>query len=262
MNFSIIISLFVAILIFLFAPNLENNTLNLLLQPTAIIIVIGGTLCASFINFSFTIVVNAIKSAAGIFSSKSDNKMKIIDEIIHISYFTRHNSLLELQNIIDKIEYPFLRRGLQLAVDIDNPQLIYEILGAEISYDEEQELINSRVFESMGGYAPTFGIVGAVLGLIQIMSYIQQPEILANGIATAFVATLYGVGIANLIFLPIAGNMKLNLRKEVMFKEAVLQAIISITMRENPTIIEEKLIGYLKYNNRTYTKNHKKESYA
>lgn len=227
----------------------------MLLQPTAIVIVIGGTFCASFINFSYQTVFQAMNSSMNIFKKTPNNKIKIVDEIIQISYFARHNSLLELEGIADRIQDNFLRRGLKLAIDIDNPQLLFEILGAEIAYDEEQELINSRVFEAMGGYAPTFGIVGAVLGLIQTMSNIQQPEVLANGIATAFVATLYGVGIANLIFLPIAGNMKLKLREEVMFKEAILQAIISITMRENPAIIEEKLIAYLKYNNKKYPKN-------
>ncbi len=249
---SAIIALLVAIGIFVFAPNVENQTLNLLLQPTAIFIVLGGTFCASILNFSITTVYKATISATEIFKNKPSKKITVIDELLQIAYFARHNTLLDLQNIIEKIQHPFLKRGLKLAIDVENPQLLYDILEAEISYDEEQELINSRVFEAMGGYAPTFGIVGAVLGLIQVMGYIQQPEILANGIATAFIATLYGVGIANLIFLPIAGNMKLKLREEVLFKEALLQAIISIVMRENPSIIEEKLIAYLKYNNKKY----------
>ncbi len=98
--------------------------------------------------------------------------------------------------------------------------MIYDILKAEISYDEEEELINSRVFEALGGYAPTFGIVGAVFGLIQIMGYIQQPDILAQGIAVAFVSTLYGVGFANLLFLPVAGKLKMNTREKILFKRS------------------------------------------
>ena len=252
MNMSAVLSIIVAIAIFAFAPNLEGKTLNLLLQPTAMIIVIGGTFCASVLNFSFTTVYKSILSASEIFKTKPNKKIIVIDEIIQIAHFARHNTLLDLRDIIERIQNPFLKRGLKLAIDVENPQLLYDILEAEISYDEEQELINSRVFEAMGGYAPTFGIVGAVLGLVQVMGYIQQPEILANGIATAFIATLYGVGVANLIFLPIAGNMKLKLREEVLFKKALLQAIISIVMRENPAIIEEKLIAYLKYNNKKY----------
>ena len=130
--------------------------------------------------------------------------------------------------------------------------MIYDILKAEISYDEEEELINSRVFEALGGYAPTFGIVGAVMGLIQIMSYIQQPEILAQGIATAFVSTLYGVGFANLLFLPVAGKLKLNLREKVLLQEIILQGIVSIQMQEAPMVIEEKLLAYLKYHDREH----------
>ena len=125
-------------------------------------------------------------------------------------------------------------------------------LKAEISYDEEEELINSRVFEALGGYAPTFGIVGAVFGLIQIMGYIEQPDILAQGIAVAFVSTLYGVGFANLLFLPVAGKLKMNLREKVLLKEVVLQGIVSIQMEESPMVIEEKLLAYLKYHNRNH----------
>lgn len=260
MNFTIIVSLLIAIGIFLFAPNLNGSTLNLLIQPTAIIIVLGGTLCACLINFSYPIFMKAVFSSLNIFFKSKNNKIKIIDDILQIAHYARRNTLLDLRDIIDGLKDNFSKRALQLAMDIDNPQLLYDILEAEIAYDEEQELINSRVFEAMGGYAPTFGIIGAVLGLVQAMSYIQNPEILGNGIATAFIATLYGVGFANLIFLPIAGNMKLKLREEVLFKEALLQAIISIIMNENPAIVEEKLIAYLKYNNKTYPKHFTPES--
>ena len=136
--------------------------------------------------------------------------------------------------------------------------MIYDILKAEISYDEEEELINSRVFEALGGYAPTFGIVGAVFGLIQIMGYIQQPDILAQGIAVAFVSTLYGVGFANLLFLPVAGKLKMNTREKILLKEVVLQGIVSIQMEESPMVIEEKLLAYLKYHNGHHAIEHKK----
>ncbi len=254
MSGSIIIFLFVAFVVFVFHPGMDTSNIRVLLQPTAIIIVLGGTFLASFINFSITTVMVAIKSSLSAFKKENNNKLIVIDEVIQIAHYARHHNLFELQSFVDKIHVPFLKRGLQLAIDVENPQLVYDIMSAEIAYDEEQELINSRVFEAMGGYAPTFGVVGAVFGLVQTMSYIQQPEILANGIATAFIATLYGVGVANMFFLPVAGKMKLKLREEVLFKEAMLQAILSIIMKENPGIIEEKLIAYLKYNNKKYYK--------
>lgn len=250
MNMPVLLIVMIVGIVFFLPGGKNSELIGLLMQPVAFSIVIGGTFVASLINFSYDTLINAIKSSTQVLRKKPDNKIKIINDIIQIAHYARHNSLLDLREIIENIENNFLRRGLQLATDIENPQLLYDILGAEIAYDEEQELINSRVFEAMGGYAPTFGIVGAVLGLIQAMSYIQNPQILAHGIATAFIATLYGVGIANLVFLPVAGNMKLKLREEVLFKEAILQGIISITMKEAPAIVEEKLIAYLKYNNK------------
>lgn len=116
------------------------------------------------------------------------------------------------------------------------------------------------VFEALGGYAPTFGIVGAVFGLIQIMGYIQQPDILAQGIAVAFVSTLYGVGFANLLFLPVAGKLKMNTRERILLKEVVLQGIVSIQMEESPMVIEEKLVAYLKYHNKTHSIENRKQT--
>lgn len=249
MNILVTISAILAV-IFLLVQN--PNLMDLILQPTAILIVLGGTFVASAINFSIPTIKQALKSAIESLKQDKTNKLKTINETLQISHYARHNTLLDLKEMIEGLTTPFLKRGLTLAIDVENPQLLYDILSAEISYDEEQELINSRVFEAMGGYAPTFGVVGAVLGLVQAMSYIASPEVLGNGIATAFIATLYGVGIANLVFLPIAGKMKYKLREEILFKEALLQAIISITMRENTAIIEEKLIAYLKYHNKKY----------
>ena len=173
-----------------------------------------------------------------------------MSEIIQIAYFSRRNGLLAVQEFLNQVSNPFLARGMQLAIDVDNPTLVYDILSAEIAYEEEEELISSRVFEALGGYAPTFGVVGAVIGLIQVMQDIQNLQMVGVGIATAFVATLYGVGFANLIFLPIAGNLKQKTRGKILLKELVLQGILSIQMQENPAVIEEKLIAYYKFHHK------------
>ena len=234
----------------------DGTSMVSLIQPSAIMIVIGGTFCAAVVNFNLATLKNAIKASTEDFLNKQPSHMKVIDEIIYLAHQARLKGLFSLNNLIDNINDPFLKRGVQLSIDFNNPQMIYDILKAEISYNEEEELINSRVFEALGGYAPTFGIVGAVFGLIQIMGYIQQPDILAQGIAVAFVSTLYGVGFANLLFLPIAGKLKMNLREKILLKEVVLQGIVSIQMEESPMVIEEKLLAYLKYHDR----NHKYES--
>lgn len=223
-----------------------------LLQPSAIMIVLGGTFCAAIVNFKPSTLMTALRASMDVFFEKPPSH-KVIDEIIYLAHQARVHGLFSLNNYVENIQDPFLKRGVQLSIDFNNPQMIYDILKAEISYDEEEELINSRVFEALGGYAPTFGIVGAVFGLIQIMGYIEQPDILAQGIAVAFVSTLYGVGFANLLFLPVAGKLKMNLREKVLLKEIVLQGIVSIQMEESPMVIEEKLVAYLKHHNRNYS---------
>ncbi len=184
--------------------------------------------------------------------SRRNKTTKIISDIIQLSHYARKNGIFALQNVLNEIQDEFLVRAIQLAIDVNNPQLLYEVLSAEISYQEEEDLRSSRVFEALGGYAPTFGIVGAVMGLIQVMSNIQNIHLLGAGIATAFVATLYGVGCANLVLLPIAGNLKLKTRERVLLKELILQGVLSILIQEHPAIVEEKLISYLKYH---YVKN-------
>lgn len=251
-NFSAIIAIFAAIFLILASHKTDGASMVSLFQPSAIMIVLGGTFCASLVNFKPSVLRNAFQAAKEVFVDKHPSHMKVIDEIIYLAHEARINGLFHLNNLIEKIQDPFLRRGVQLSVDFNNPQMIYDILKAEIAYEEEEELINSRVFEALGGYAPTFGIVGAVFGLIQIMGYIQQPDILAQGIAVAFVSTLYGVGFANLLFLPIAGKLKMNTRERILLKEVVLQGIVSIQMEESPMVIEEKLLAYLKYHNTTF----------
>lgn len=253
MNFSAIIALVAAVILIMASHGQDGASMVSLIQPSAIMIVLGGTFCATIVNFKPSTLSNALKSSIEVFFDKQPSHIKVIDEIIYLAHQARLKGLFSLNNFVDNIQDPFLKRGVQLSIDFNNPQMIYDILKAEISYDEEEELINSRVFEALGGYAPTFGIVGAVFGLIQIMGYIQQPDILAQGIAVAFVSTLYGVGFANLLFLPVAGKLKMNLREKILLKEVVLQGIVSIQMEESPMVIEEKLVAYLKYHNRSHS---------
>lgn len=260
MNFSAIIALVAAVLLILASHRADGESMVSLLQPSAFMIVLGGTFCAAVVNFKPSTLMTALRSSVDAFLERQPSQIKVIDEIIYLAHQAKMKGLFYLNNLVDDIQDPFLKRGVQLSIDFNNPQMIYDILKAEISYDEEEELINSRVFEALGGYAPTFGIVGAVFGLIQIMGYIQQPDILAQGIAVAFVSTLYGVGFANLLFLPVAGKLKMNTRERILLKEVVLQGIVSIQMEESPMVIEEKLVAYLKYHNKTHSIENRKQT--
>ncbi|MGN1125505.1 MAG: motility protein A, partial [Candidatus Gastranaerophilaceae bacterium] len=247
MNFTAVFALFFGILLVFVSQKFDGGSLRLLIQPTAFAIVIGGSFCASLLNFNLATLINAIKSSKEVFVNLYDDSTKVIEEIIQIAYFARRNGLFAVQEVLPNVSNSFLARGVQLAIDVNDPKLVYDILSAEVAYEEEEDLITSRVFEALGGYAPTFGVVGAVIGLIQVMKDIQNLDIVGLGIATAFVATLYGVGFANLIFLPIAGNLKQKTREKILLKEVVLQGIISIQMQESPAVIEEKLIAYLRF---------------
>lgn len=250
MNFTAVFALTFGILLVFASEKMDGGSLSMLIQPVAFCIVIGGSFCASLLNFNFATLKRAFKSINEVFFKVEDDSKRILEEIIQIAYFSRRNGLLAVQEFLNQVSNPFLARGMQLAVDVDNPTLVYDILSAEIAYEEEEELISSRVFEALGGYAPTFGVVGAVIGLIQVMQDIQNLQMVGVGIATAFVATLYGVGFANLIFLPIAGNLKQKTRDKILLKELVLQGILSIQMQENPAVIEEKLIAYYKFHHK------------
>lgn len=252
MNFVAVFALVTGLAMVLLTQAFEGGSFLVLIQPSAFFIVVGGTFCATLLNFNYETIQNAFNNAKEVFSKNENKTIKVIDDIIQLSYYARKNGVFALQNVLSSVRDSFLSRGLQLAIDINNPQLLYDVLSAEIAYEEEEELISSRVFEALGGYAPTFGIVGAVLGLIQVMAHIQDIKFLGAGIATAFVSTLYGVGLANLVLLPIAGNLKQKTREKILLKEVILQGIISILMQENPTIIEEKLVSYLKFHHKSH----------
>ncbi len=250
MNLTAIFALLTGLIMVLSTQIFEGGSIFLLIQPTAFLVVIGGTFCAALLNFNYATLKNSLKKAKEIFYKEENKTMNTVNDIIHLSHYARKNGLFALQNVLSSVQDNFLSRGLQLAIDLNNPQLLYDVLSAEISYQEEEDLISSRVFEALGGYAPTFGIIGAVLGLIQVMHNMQDFKILGSGIATAFIATLYGVGFANLILLPIAGNLKQKTREKILLKEVTLQGILSILMQENPAIIEEKLVSYLKFHHK------------
>ncbi|MBI5643121.1 MAG: flagellar motor protein [Deltaproteobacteria bacterium] len=225
---------------------LEGGSLHSILQITAAIIVIGGTVGAVCVHYSFPTFILALKNAKmAIFNGKNDPKA-IIRQITELAGIARKDGLLALESKIKKIDDPFLRKGLQLVVDGAEPKLTREILEIEIAYSEEYHLASAKVFESAGGYAPTIGILGAVLGLIHVMENLADPSKLGSGIAVAFVATVYGVGTANLLWLPLAGKLKFKIREEVIVKELIIEGLISLSEGENPHRVEEKLSGFLK----------------
>ncbi|MDO8426510.1 MAG: flagellar motor protein [Deltaproteobacteria bacterium] len=225
---------------------LEGGSLHSIMQPTAAIIVVGGTVGAVLVNYSFSTFLLALKNARlAFFNHKADPKstIKLISELAGIA---RKEGLLALESRVKRVEDPFLKKGLQLVVDGAEPKLTREILEIEIAYAEEYQNTSAKVFESAGGYSPTIGILGAVLGLIHVMENLADPSKLGSGIAVAFVATVYGVGTANLLWIPMAGKLKFKIREEAILKEMIIEGLIALSEGENPRRVEEKLAGFLR----------------
>ncbi|MCR4288531.1 MAG: flagellar motor protein [Deltaproteobacteria bacterium] len=225
---------------------LEGGTLHSIMQFTAAIIVLGGTIGAVLVNYSMPTFLLALKNVRKTLFNGKDDPKGVIKEIAELAGIARKDGLLALEARIKAINDPFLKKGLQLIVDGTEPKLTREILEIDVAYSEEYNMSSSKVFESAGGYAPTIGILGAVLGLIHVMENLAEPDKLGGGIAVAFVATVYGVGSANLLWLPLAGKMKSKIREEVIIKEMIIEGLISISEGENPRRVEEKLGGFLR----------------
>lgn len=225
---------------------LEGGSLNSIMQVTAAIIVLGGTIGAVCVNYSLNTFILALKNARLAFFNHKSDPREFIRLISELAGAARKDGLLALEARLKKMDDPFLRKGLQLVVDGTEPKLTREILEIEIQYTEEYNLSSAKVFESAGGYAPTIGILGAVLGLIHVMENLAEPSMLGSGIAVAFVATVYGVGSANLLWLPVAGKMKQKIRDDVIVKEMIIEGLISLSEGENPRRVEEKLSGFLR----------------
>lgn len=224
---------------------LEGGSLGMIFQATAMIIVFGGTLGAVFLSFPAAHLRAACQGLGEIFWEPEDKSRDLIAQITEFAYRTRRVGILSLEPELENLADPFYRRTLQLAVDGLEPEMIREIMELELQQLRTSGSVQARVFEAAGGYAPTFGILGAVLGLIQVMNFLTEPSKLGPGIALAFVATVYGVGSANLFFLPISHKLKLRYQRQLLVKELVLEGILSVSLGEHPRFIEEKLTGLL-----------------
>ncbi|OGI00526.1 MAG: hypothetical protein A2Y25_00390 [Candidatus Melainabacteria bacterium GWF2_37_15] len=245
MDISSLTGILIGFVVIVGALFLEGGTVSSIIQPKAALIVLGGTMAAGMINFPISVFANAVKELKNIFGEEKLDFNGMIANIGELAGIARQQGILVIQHLIHDINDPFLKKSMRLSIDTTDRAVLEEIFNSELKMEEEKGLVLPIFFESLGGYAPTFGIIGAVLGLIQVMSSVENPAELGHGISTAFVATLYGVGAANLIFLPIAGKLRFRLREKLLYKKLITQGILSIHKGENPTIAREKLLNYV-----------------
>jgi chemotaxis protein MotA len=229
---------------------MEGGNLGQILQPTAALIVFGGTLGAVLLQYPLTTVTAAFRSMVHIFAAPRKHDAQLIRLLVAFANKARRHGVVSLDADLQSIQDPFLKQTLMLAVDGTEPTDLRNIMRVSLDSTTEDEERLPAVFESAGGFSPTIGILGAVLGLIQVMQHLDNIDAVGRGIAVAFVATIYGVGIANLFFLPFAGKMHIRIRDGHRRREMMLEGVISILEGMNPRMLEIKLSSFLDEANR------------
>ena len=227
------------------AQALDGGTVRSLFQLRAALIVFGGTLAATLISYSPRAILDAIRAAGRTFARQEDTLDTLSAQLVSWSIRAHRRGLLSLEPEVDAVRDPFLRNGLMLAIDGASSEMLRDVLNVERLAQEGRDEVPVRIFEAAAGYAPTLGILGAVLGLIHVMENLTSPAKLGPGIAVAFVATIYGVGVANLVFLPLATKLRAVARAAVLTREIIIEGVGAIQRNMNPRRVEEHLAAYV-----------------
>ena len=223
---------------------LDHGQVGQMLQPTAALIVFGGTLGAVMVQFPFRVVMQAVGQLKAVFVGVDDPAARIIDDLVRYAARARRNGMISLESELELIEEPFLKKSLTLAIDGTHVHELRKAMELEMDREADSDDLIPKVFEAAGGFAPTIGILGAVIGLIQVMQQLTSINEVGKGIAVAFVATIYGVGSANIFFLPCAGRIKILMHRKQVLRELMLDGVISMVERMSPRVMEAKLAVY------------------
>jgi chemotaxis protein MotA len=225
---------------------LEGGHIGALFQITAAMIVFGGTIGATVLSFPLSDLMAVPRLISVAFFRNPPNPAETIELIVKLAEEARREGLLYLENRLEEIQDSFLRKGIQLVVDGTDPDLVRNILEVEIYSIQERHQAGASVFEAAGGYAPTMGIIGTVMGLVHVLGSIDKPENLGPAIALAFIATLYGVSSANIFWLPVAAKLQNLSKKELLLRNLMLEGVVSLQAGYNPILIRERLTAFLK----------------
>ncbi len=233
---------------------LEGGALAIFVNPSAFLIVLGGTVGAVLLQTPRSTFKEAVHLLSWVFHPPALSLSDQVNKVKFWSGSVSQEGIISLQEALDLESDEFARKGLSLLIEGTEPQAIRSVLETDILAREHKQMMAAKVFSSMGGYAPTIGIMGAVIGLIQVVGHLGEPESLGLGIATAFIATLYGVGFANLIFLPIGNKLKALIRHQLLEDEVLLDGLVAIAEGEHSLLLEKRLEGYLHYSDQGLAK--------
>ncbi len=223
------------------------------LSITSLMIVFGGTLGATLINFPMKDLLTVLKVMTKVFTSTNISYTETIDRLVTLAERARREGILAIERELETVDDEFLRSGIQYAVDGTEPEYIRAIMESELNNIEERHKLGQSIFIAMGTYAPAFGMIGTLIGLIQMLSQLDDPTKIGAGMATALVTTFYGALVANLFFLPMAGKLSNRSKEEALQKELILEGILSIQSGDNPRFVREKLMTFLSPANRAET---------
>ncbi len=234
-----------ALFAILFGNVLEGGHLGSIVGGPAALIVVGGTIGAVMVQYPLSTLLAALQAAGRTFKKPTQDGHKLIDEIVDYANLARKDGILALEKVAANASDPFLAKALMMAVDGADSTTLRDTMEITIGQQEEHGEDAAKAFEAAGGYAPTVGIIGAVLGLIHVMSNLSDIAAVGSGIAGAFVATIYGVAVANVIFLPLGGRIKLNLREDITMKELMLVGVLAIQEGMNPKLVRDRLVEFV-----------------
>ncbi|MCP5250771.1 MAG: flagellar motor protein [Burkholderiales bacterium] len=244
MDISSILGIAVALVAIMGGQMLEGGHVGALMQFAAFVIVVGGTVGAVLLQSPVRTLISGIKMSKWVFYPPVKPYQILIRQLVSWSYLSKQEGFLVLEAHADTVSDPLIRKGLQLIADGSKPEKLREILEIEVGTEVSFQRQSAKIWEAAGGYAPTIGILGAVLGLIHVMENLSDPSLLGPGIAVAFVATIYGVGLANLLFLPVASKLKTVINEQLVMREALVDGLVAIANGENPREIESRLMSY------------------
>jgi chemotaxis protein MotA len=238
---------FLAIIAIFGGYAIEGGGVNALFHFPAFLIVIGGSFGAVMLQTPMRHFTQGLAMFPLIWRNETFNFNLLLSDICHWSDIARQKGFLALEETASHTDDPFVKKGLNMIIDGIEVEIVKDALELDIELESDDRFKSARIYEALGGYSPTIGIIGAVLGLIQAMANIDDPNALGQGIATAFVATIYGVGGANLFFIPVAKKLQTQVEREVMYREMVVEGLIATSSGENPQSIARKLEAYTKF---------------
>ncbi len=245
MDWSTLFGIIVGTILIFAGIVMDGGILNDYMSTSSVLIVIGGTLASTMVNYSPKQFFGIFKIAKNALIKHNYDLNHTIEKILELATMARREGLLSLDKVAEDIEEPFLKKGIMLVVDGTDPELVKNIMETELVFMEQRHQKGQAIFQSMGEYSPAYGMIGTLIGLINMLKNLDSAEILGKSMATALITTFYGIILADLVFLPIAGKLKINSDDEISYNELILEGLLSIQAGENPKIVEEKLNSFV-----------------